>query len=612
MDQFRKHSCVAICFVLQLACSHPLEVNGDGQILSESGTRRCSAETSPCENLVANDYLETYMAFPQGSSQFAGWGNYCQVFSKQCSFNLPSNIVQQHWGKAYPPLIANFEPVGSNGLWDLERLTTNGPIRWQYARVWSGRNILATNGRLSSASYMSADGGTDVNGDGVDDAIIGAPRANAAIGEVYIIFGSASSNLGGSLPEIENGAGFSIINSDVDQYDLGFSVSIQADINGDGVNDMLIGAPNFTLPGSSCGGAYVVFGGSEVGSGGQIDLASMSASQGFRIEFLPCVTQSDIPLLLGMGIDSAGDFNNDGIDDLLISMPKAYGQLNEEFHYLPFAAGRVYVLFGNEDIGSSGVINLQEMDVSEGVALWGSEQNHRAGSNIDGACDINADGIDDIILSVPGAARSYVVFGTEAPFEDTILMLDDLAAAQGFYIEGGDTFLNYFDGRKSTAFVGDVNGDRICDLSEGDYIVFGHPGIGSSGSIDLTNLDSAEAIMIAGGEGATSGGDFNNDGINDLLIGSPEAAVRGGIPQGAAFVVFGQSSWNGGEIQLNSIDQNQGRIFMGDKPNDETGAAITSAGDMNGDGVDDILVISRGAVEGQGYVHLIFGGRNAP
>ena len=97
------------------ACSHPLEIEGAGDILSASGDRDClledfqAAQDNCTENLVALAYLETYFAQPRPGWQFDRWVNYCEdAPANECSFDIPAGAVQQFWGETVPPLRAVF------------------------------------------------------------------------------------------------------------------------------------------------------------------------------------------------------------------------------------------------------------------------------------------------------------------------------------------------------------------------------------------------------------------------------------------------------------------------------------------------------------------------
>ncbi|MEZ5570843.1 MAG: hypothetical protein R3E64_02375 [Halioglobus sp.] len=109
--------------LLLQACSHPIEIVGEGDILSESGDRDCLLEQHAAgldncsRNLVVNDYVETYFAVPRTGWRFHRWANYCvDGDSNECGFNIPSSAVQKYWGETVPPLTAIFRPTENTGF----------------------------------------------------------------------------------------------------------------------------------------------------------------------------------------------------------------------------------------------------------------------------------------------------------------------------------------------------------------------------------------------------------------------------------------------------------------------------------------------------------------
>ena len=120
------------------------------------------------------------------------------------------------------------------------------------------------------SSGRSVSGAGDINGDGVDDLIIGAPGLfSTDNGESYVVFGGSDVGAGGEieLSALDGSDGFVLNGIDVGDFS-GQSVSGAGDLNGDGVDDLIIGAVNASPNGSYSGESYVVFGGSGVGAGG--------------------------------------------------------------------------------------------------------------------------------------------------------------------------------------------------------------------------------------------------------------------------------------------------------------------------------------------------------
>jgi len=112
--------------LLASACSQPIEIVGEGDVVSASGTRDCTyadhaAEAANCsENLVIGEYDETYTAVPHTGWHFHRWVNYCtEATDNTCSFDIPADVVSQAYGETVPPLIAIFRPdviTGSDSL----------------------------------------------------------------------------------------------------------------------------------------------------------------------------------------------------------------------------------------------------------------------------------------------------------------------------------------------------------------------------------------------------------------------------------------------------------------------------------------------------------------
>ncbi len=127
---------LAIVTLASLAgCSHPLEIAGEGDIVSASGERDCSLEeynsgAPTCsENYIIGAYDEIYQALPRPGWEFEGWGN-CQHANPQtqyCGFSVPAKTVQDFWGNTVPPLVAYFAKFSAAvpPITDLYDATTN-------------------------------------------------------------------------------------------------------------------------------------------------------------------------------------------------------------------------------------------------------------------------------------------------------------------------------------------------------------------------------------------------------------------------------------------------------------------------------------------------------
>jgi hypothetical protein len=343
----------------------------------------------------------------------------------------------------------------------------------------------------------------------------------------------------------------------------GYSVASAGDVNGDGYDDVLIGAYRAGAGGSVIGESYVVFG-QAGGWAASLDLDSLDGTNGFRLDGVGKYDHS------GWSVASAGDVNGDGLDDILIGAPYGdAGGLN---------SGESYVVFGQAG-GWAASLDLDSLDGSNGFRLDGVDIDDRSGYSVASAGDVNGDGFDDVLIGAywagAGGSRSgesYVVFGQAGGWAAS-LDLDSLDGSNGFRLDGID--VNDYSGY-SVASAGDVNGDGFDDIVigayQGDaggsnsgesYVVFGQAG-GWAASLDLDSLDGTNGFRLDGidvndysGYSVASAGDVNGDGYDDMLIGAT-LGDAGGSDSGESYLVFGSSAdWSStaGVIDLSDLSE---------------------------------------------------------
>lgn len=368
----------------------------------------------------------------------------------------------------------------------------------------------------------------DINNDGYDDIIIGAPLANIEEtggtldrGEIYIIYGAP--NISNLLPVSFNGNnGFKLEGAGVSDI-AGKSLAV-GDVNGDGMDDVIIMGRQSN---NDITKVHVLYG-SNTGFTHPFDLSSLDGSNGFKINTTLPGSWYD------SGDISSGDINADGIDDVLIGVPEANPNGVKE-------AGTVQVLFGN-NTGFAAAIDTDTLDSAEGFQIHGVDTLHHFGRSL-ATGDINNDGIDDMLISAeiaaksggpPASSKAYVIFGNNSGFSGGV-DLTALDGSDGFVINIDDKYWHNTISKRNNLATGDLNRDGIPDLIYGmiecrvcgetgtTYVLFGRSGAFNP-AYNNTSFDGTAGFQVNGGTGsgaAVLAADVDGDGFDELLIGDP-------------------------------------------------------------------------------------------
>ncbi len=416
-------------------------------------------------------------------------------------------------------------------------------------------------------------GGEDLDGDGQPDLLVGAPEALARRGAVYFVPHSGLTQ--GSLT-----LGGATLRGDAPGSLAGSAVALAGDFDGDGIGDVAVGAPGAWA--GSGGAAYLLRGPLE----GDLSLAEADGMW----------EGPEDGAHLGRALAGGRDIDGDGRAELLII---ASGDAESA------SPGGAYLVYGGELEGSGspelGVDLVEDLELRpRAAAMLG---------------DVNGDGTEEILVGLPGRedAECGVARLVEGPDLETRHDLQTRTCLERQ--EGGGV-------GSHVAAAGDVNADGYADFLVGaplDRTQINMAGrvylmLGSSEDQEL-DLDEAPA-RIEGEQayhraGVTAGpGDVNGDGFDDVLVGAEDLRLDEGPRSGAAYLIHGPVT---GAVSISALyDLAEADLRMlGEDDGDQAGASLSGAGDIDGDGLADLLVGAPGRSpvdqEQAGVVYLLLG-----
>ncbi len=447
----------------------------------------------------------------------------------------------------------------------------------------------------------------DINGDGYDDALIGAPYYDAGEaneGRVYLYLGSA-----GGLNEDPAWQ----LDGDQVEAALGTSAATAGDVNGDGYADVVVGSPRFDVGLVDCGLVLLYLGsasglhpdltwyaagnqtnarlGRSMASAGDVDgdgygdlivgaylfdsgqtdegraYLYRGSNTGLRLEPSWWADGSQTQAQLGVCVATAGDVNGDGYSDVVV------GAYLFDYDSQDEGMARVY-------LGSSAGLSLQaDWNIMSGQAGAG------LGLSVATAGDVNGDGYSDLLLGAPWFDAGETDEGQASLYLGSASCLE----SDPTWLANGDQIDASFGG--CVAAAGDVNGDGYGDVLIGasSYDAFWNDeGRAYLHMGSASGLEIACEWMVEGSDGderlgrsVSTAGDVDGDGYDDVIVGAPGAYAEPADPVGRVSVYLGSAS---------GLQNSPAWQAHGDQGYAEYGSCVATAGDVNGDGYADVIV----------------------
>ena len=444
----------------------------------------------------------------------------------------------------------------------------------------------------------------DLDGDGVQDLAVGADgddHGGTGRGAVHVMFMNGNGTVKGTV-EINDYTANGPVLSNMDNF--GRSVAAIGDLDGDGVQDLVVGANGDDHGGENRGAVHVMFMNGNGSVKGTVEINDSTANG-------PVLSNMDN---FGVSVAAIGDLDGDGVQDLAVG---ADGDSNGGTDH-----GAVHVMFMNGNGTVKGTVEIND-STANGPVLSNMDN---FGVSVAAIGDLDGDGVQDLAVGADGddhggenrgAVHIIHINGMKTNGNgsvDNTVEINDSTANSPVLSD-----YDYFGG--SVAAIGDLDGDGVTDLAvgaQGDddggekrgavHVMFMNGNGSVKGTVEINNSTANGPVLSDDdgfGRSVAAIGDLDGDGVQDLAVGA-NGDDNGGTDHGAVHVMF--MNGNGSvkdTVEINNSTAN-GPVLSN---NDFFGTSVAAIGDLDGDGVPDLAAGANGdsnGGEGRGAVHVMF------
>ncbi len=412
----------------------------------------------------------------------------------------------------------------------------------------------------------------DIDGDGALDIAVGAPGSllgDQGTGDLFILFMNVDGTVKRTstintwtpnVPTLATGAHF------------GMSVENIGDIDGDGTVDIAVGSTGRITSMLDTGDLYILL----LKPDGTVKKTVKINDQTPNVPELPKGSY------FGFSISSLGDLDGDGTVDLSVGAPNNPAD--------PAVTGDLYILFMNSDVTVRDTVKISA-GTPNGPALTGGDY---FGISVQNIGDIDGDGTTDIMAGAPGSVtrvsdtgRIYLMLmNSDGTIKRTSVI--DGQTPNGPSLDAGDHF------GWSIVSLGDTDGDGVTDVMVGTagddsvHILFMNNGGTVKGSIEIPSQAVVSFNLVSDqfGWSTSAIGDLDGDGVTDIASGAPERSIEG-VNTGSLYILFMNADGTMRETAEINGGNTSGLSLVS---NDRFGESVEGLGDLDGDGVTDIVV----------------------